>query len=116
MLIYDLDRFKSINDQFGHLGGDFALREMTACVKKTIRREDLFARFGGEEFAIVLPRTNLRQGVIVADQIRNAVMRRKFVGKATREDLSAASATAATAKVAARIPTVARFMAYRRRQ
>jgi diguanylate cyclase len=51
-----------------------------------VKGRDTPARFGGEEFAIVLPRTNLQQAVIVADQIRSAVMRRKFVGKDTRDD------------------------------
>src|SRR6266404_2011078 len=52
-------RFKAINDEFGHLGGDLTLRELAACVKKEIRQDELLARYGGEEFGIVLPETNL---------------------------------------------------------
>jgi GGDEF domain-containing protein len=59
LIMFDLDRFKSINDDLGHLGGDFTLREMAACVRTCVRKEELFARYGGEEFIIVLPETNM---------------------------------------------------------
>ena len=57
LIMFDLDRFKSINDDLGHLGGDFTLRELAARMKGNIRKEELFARYGGEEFAVVLPET-----------------------------------------------------------
>jgi diguanylate cyclase (GGDEF)-like protein len=53
----DIDRFRAINEELGHLGGDFTLRELSARVKGSIRKEELFARYGGEEFAVVLPET-----------------------------------------------------------
>ena len=62
LIMFDIDRFKAINDELGHLGGDFTLRELAACVKGSVRKEELFARYGGEEFAIVLPETNLEGG------------------------------------------------------
>ena len=58
IIMMDIDHFKNINDEFGHLTGDYVLKEMATLVRKRIRREELFARYGGEEFAIVLPETN----------------------------------------------------------
>jgi diguanylate cyclase (GGDEF)-like protein len=78
LLIFDLDRFKSINDQYGHLGGDFVLREIAICIRKTIRREDLFARYGGEEFAVVLVETNREQAMEAAERIRTLVEKHTF--------------------------------------
>src|SRR6266852_3805123 len=70
LVIFDIDRFKAINDEFGHLGGDLTLRELAACVKSEIRQDELFARYGGEEFAIVLPETNLEKAGKLAERIR----------------------------------------------
>jgi two-component system, cell cycle response regulator len=73
LLLFDIDRFKEINDRFGHLGGDFTLRELAACVKKVVRREDLFARYGGEEFALVLIESGLKDALLVAERIRKLI-------------------------------------------
>ncbi|MFQ3592607.1 MAG: GGDEF domain-containing protein, partial [Gemmataceae bacterium] len=78
LILFDIDRFKSINDELGHLGGDFILRELAAIVKGSIRKEELFARYGGEEFAIVLPETPLENGRLVAERIRLLVERHAF--------------------------------------
>jgi diguanylate cyclase (GGDEF)-like protein len=78
LIMFDIDRFKSVNDDLGHLGGDFTLREVAACVKSSIRKEELFARYGGEEFVIVLPETNQEAGVSVAERIRTLVERHTF--------------------------------------
>src|SRR5436305_611589 len=68
LILFDLDRFKAINDDLGHLGGDFTLRELASVVKSSIRKEELFARYGGEEFAVVLPETNFEGGIHVAER------------------------------------------------
>jgi two-component system cell cycle response regulator len=73
LIMIDVDRFKSINDQLGHLGGDYTLRELVHCVKDAIRKEELLARYGGEEFALVLPETNRDGAVDVAERIRKLV-------------------------------------------
>jgi two-component system cell cycle response regulator len=78
LIMFDLDRFKTINDEMGHLGGDFTLRELSATVKASIRKEELFARYGGEEFVIVLPETTMENGVLVAERIRALVERHPF--------------------------------------
>jgi len=78
LALFDIDRFKAVNDNLGHLGGDFTLRELAACVKKVVRREDLFARYGGEEFALVLIETGLKEATHVAERIRKLVEDHSF--------------------------------------
>jgi two-component system, cell cycle response regulator len=73
VVMFDIDRFKTINDEMGHLVGDYTLRELSACVKKMVRREDLFARYGGEEFVIVLVETNHEQAMEACERIRATV-------------------------------------------
>ena len=78
LIIFDIDRFKAVNDELGHLGGDYTLRELAACVKGGIRKEELFARYGGEEFAVVLPETTREGGAQVAERIRSLVEKHQF--------------------------------------
>jgi diguanylate cyclase (GGDEF)-like protein len=79
LIMIDIDRFKSINDQFGHLGGDFTLRELAVRIKGNVRKEELLARYGGEEFAAVLPETPMDGALIVADRILKVVNQTPFV-------------------------------------
>ncbi len=78
LIMIDIDRFKDINDKYGHLGGDFTLREIAIRVKGNVRKEELFARYGGEEFCIVLPETNLEGALIVTDRILKVVSQSPF--------------------------------------
>jgi diguanylate cyclase (GGDEF)-like protein len=78
LMMFDIDRFKVINDEMGHLGGDFALRELTARLKGHIRKEELFARYGGEEFVIVLPETARAGAVFLAERLRLLVDEQEF--------------------------------------
>jgi diguanylate cyclase (GGDEF)-like protein len=78
LILFDIDRFKQINDEMGHLGGDFTLRELATCVKGGIRKEELFARYGGEEFASVLPETTLDSAIQVAERVRSLVEKHPF--------------------------------------
>ena len=95
LIMFDLDRFKTINDELGHLGGDFTLREISAIVKGSIRKEELFARYGGEEFVVVLPETNAEGGMIVAERLRALVERHVFTyeGKSIPVTVSVGLAT-----------------------
>lgn len=70
ILVFDLDHFKKVNDTYGHNAGDQVLRDLAKVVKICIRKEDIFARFGGEEFVVILPNTNAQQAVKVAETIR----------------------------------------------
>jgi len=71
MMMMDLDQFKKINDQFGHHVGDMALIAFTAACKKEIREADIFGRLGGEEFALMLPETDMQSALILAERIRS---------------------------------------------
>jgi len=73
LVMLDIDRFKNINDELGHLGGDFTLRELASRIKGNIRKEELFARYGGEEFAIVLPETTAEGAVKLGERLRRVV-------------------------------------------
>ena len=74
----DLDYFKKINDRFGHLTGDEALKHFTAIAARELRDGEHFARLGGEEFAALLPATELDAAVIVAERIRAATAAAAF--------------------------------------
>lgn len=73
MLIFDVDDFKLINDSLGHMMGDVVLSELCGAVRETLRPPDLFARFGGDEFALVLPHTDLEGACAVAERILERV-------------------------------------------
>ncbi len=90
LILFDVDRFKAINDRFGHLGGDHALRDLAQAVRTAVRKEELFARYGGEEFAVVLPETAQAGAADVAERIRLLVELRGFAyeGEALRMTIS----------------------------
>lgn len=73
VMMIDVDEFKSINDCYGHVGGDIALEAIAQVIRRPLRAEDTFARYGGEEFIVLLPETALEQACEVAEQIRRAV-------------------------------------------
>jgi diguanylate cyclase (GGDEF)-like protein len=73
VLLFDLDHFKDINDRFGHAVGDTVLRVMAQRVADAVRVQDIFGRFGGEEFALLLPCTPLADAMIVAEKIRMTI-------------------------------------------
>jgi diguanylate cyclase (GGDEF)-like protein len=73
ILMVDIDRFKGINDRFGHATGDLVLRAVADAIANTIRAEDTPARYGGEEFAVILRRASAPQASEVAERVRTAV-------------------------------------------
>ncbi|MET3660095.1 PleD family two-component system response regulator [Aquamicrobium ahrensii] len=82
VMIVDLDRFKSINDSFGHDGGDDVLREFARRLRQNMRGIDLICRFGGEEFVVVMPDTDGPVAEKVAERIRAEIARTPFaIGK-----------------------------------
>lgn len=72
-LFLDIDRFKSINDRFGHKVGDLVLREVSRVMSLQMRTSDILARYGGEEFAVLLSHTVIEEAAIIAERIRHAV-------------------------------------------
>jgi diguanylate cyclase (GGDEF)-like protein len=77
-LLLDLDHFKSINDRFGHDAGDQVLKEVARRISESLREVDLAARFGGEEFAILLPHTSKKDAAVVAARLLTKVRRQEF--------------------------------------
>jgi len=75
MIMIDVDNFKKYNDDFGHLAGDRVLITVGEAVRSPLRPNDLVARFGGEEFAVMLPETSLENAVIIAERLRDRVSR-----------------------------------------
>ena len=73
LLLFDIDHFKKINDTRGHPCGDHVLRELATLVKKTVRNEDVFARFGGEEFAVLMRDVDDAKGLILAERMRRLI-------------------------------------------
>lgn len=80
LLLLDIDYFKKINDQYGHLEGDRVLRELTRACHQGLRTEDMFARFGGEEFAVLLRGVPLSGAARAAERLRLAIAEQVFVG------------------------------------
>ncbi|UTD28799.1 PleD family two-component system response regulator [Bradyrhizobium sp. WD16] len=78
LMILDIDHFKSINDTYGHDAGDEVLRDFAVRVRKSIRGIDLACRYGGEEFVVVMPETDLRVAGLVAERLRRAIAGESF--------------------------------------
>lgn len=75
----DIDRFKPINDTYGHNSGDAVLRQVASLISDNIRASDLFGRYGGEEFMLILPETQPDEAVVLAEKLRNLVALRRLV-------------------------------------
>ncbi|MDP4039720.1 MAG: GGDEF domain-containing protein [Candidatus Pacearchaeota archaeon] len=73
LLIIDLDNFKRINDKYGHIIGDKMLEHFAKILKKTVRKYDIYSRFGGEEFFVLFPGTSMTRAKKVADRIRKKI-------------------------------------------
>ncbi len=85
VILFDIDKFKSINDTYGHLIGDEVLKKLANIVKSTIRKTDIFARWGGEEFILLLPKVKIDMAKNIAENIRENIEKSSFpeVGKVT---------------------------------
>ncbi len=83
--MYDIDRFKNVNDTYGHLVGDKVLIETSCTVAGRMRESDSLARWGGEEFMILAPHTDLEHALLLAEQVRAVVDDTTFstVGRVT---------------------------------
>lgn len=78
LAMIDLDHFKKVNDTYGHQQGDFVLQRIAALLLRNSRPYDLAARFGGEEFALVLPETSLASAAKISDRLREEVQRMTY--------------------------------------
>jgi len=78
IVLFDVDNFKQINDTYGHITGDIVLQRIAGVVKTTIRTTDLACRWGGEEFVIIYPHTNVSQALEASEKIRKLINKLKF--------------------------------------
>jgi diguanylate cyclase (GGDEF)-like protein len=81
LLTIDIDHFKMVNDRFGHDAGDKALTQVAETCRERQRTSDIVGRIGGEEFALLLPETDITQAIVVAERIRGAVLSRPFAAE-----------------------------------
>lgn len=79
LIMVDVDNFKQVNDEYGHSGGDFVLVNLAEAISLTLRKQDEVARWGGDEFLIMLPETDVEGGIIVAEKIRAKIIETPFV-------------------------------------
>lgn len=87
LMIIDVDHFMAFNDVHGHVAGDSALRYVASCIKSNIKGPDTAGRYGGEEFAVILPDTELEHAMSLGERIRHLVNARQLVKKATGESM-----------------------------
>ena len=78
LCMFDLDHFKQVNDNFGHIAGDYVLKEVASAVRSRLRPDDIIARYGGEEFALLLPETELQGARAIAEELRRLIAERVF--------------------------------------
>lgn len=78
VMMLDIDRFKQLNDRYGHLPGDYVLRETAQIIRATLRKNDICARYGGEEFAFLLPGTDRTGALSMAKRLRDTVTAHTF--------------------------------------
>jgi diguanylate cyclase (GGDEF)-like protein len=79
VVMFDIDFFKRVNDTYGHLAGDYVLKELGVIIRKLIRNSDIFGRFGGEEFLLILPETKIVGALRLAERLRKAVENHDFI-------------------------------------
>jgi diguanylate cyclase (GGDEF)-like protein len=82
LVLFDIDHFKAINDTYGHVAGDSVLRQLSFVVKPRLRQQDVLARVGGEEFAVLLPEVDAAGARVAAEKIRKLVEAARFVVEA----------------------------------
>ncbi len=78
LCMFDLDHFKGVNDTYGHIAGDYVLKEAAGVVRSRLRPDDVIARYGGEEFAVLLPETELQGAAIIAEELRKLIAEHSF--------------------------------------
>ena len=81
--IMDMDNFKSVNDMMGHAVGDEALRKLAACIEQQKRNSDILARYGGDEFVLLMPETAAAEALVLIERLREKVKQIKFADGAT---------------------------------
>jgi diguanylate cyclase (GGDEF)-like protein len=96
ILLIDLDHFKRVNDTHGHLAGDEVIRIISSVIRRNVRRTDVVARFGGEEFVVFLPHTNLEGALTAANRVRRIIAESEITFKTEQIGITASIGVAST--------------------
>lgn len=88
VVMFDIDHFKSVNDNYGHLAGDYILQELSTQIKSLLRESDLFGRVGGEEFMLLLSQTKLTGALKLSQKIKDLIEQHEFVYQGTQIDIT----------------------------
>lgn len=93
LILVDIDHFKKVNDSFGHLIGDEVLKLVAGTISQNVKGRDLVSRFGGEEFAIILPETTLVNAKHIAQQIRQKLENQKWISRQHKQPIGIVTAS-----------------------
>ena len=98
LVLLDIDHFKKVNDNYGHLLGDKVIRFVGSIMKNCVKGKDMVSRYGGEEFAILLPDTGHEGALVVAENIRASIEAGKLVRSDTRKPIGTITASLGVAQ------------------
>lgn len=98
IIMFDLDHFKAVNDDYGHDAGDAVLSAFAKIMKKEVRAEDVIGRYGGEEFMVVLSESDTKGGVVFAEKVRKHVQKARFMYKGQRIEVTVSCGVSERAK------------------
>lgn len=99
LIIIDVDNFKTVNDSLGHLAGDYVLEELAGCMEKVLRQSDMLARFGGDEFALILPDTSAEMAQYCIGRLQIAVDSHRFAWHGQRLEVGLSCGLAASSEI-----------------
>lgn len=105
LVLVDIDKFKSFNDDYGHLVGDFVLTEFSKVLGDNLREYDTLARYGGEEFVVILPETSEEDAAVVAEKLRAAVEAQPFRDEQREYRITASFGVATLQGTSEHVPT-----------
>lgn len=89
LVLLDIDNFKLVNDTYGHMAGDYILKQVARLLRMNVRKTDIVARFGGEEFIILMPSTTIEEGYSFTERLRKRIEEEKFVVESNEIHLTA---------------------------
>jgi diguanylate cyclase len=100
LLLFDIDHFKKFNDSFGHNIGDQVLKLLASVLRESVKGQDTAVRYGGEEFAVILPNTEIKGAFTVAENIRRRIIGKELIDRKSGDRLGRITVSAGVAQFA----------------